>query len=49
MQDHKFYFNKKQLWQLLVNSGFEPASLKVKYDKFGMTTTATIKKNQRIR
>jgi len=23
---------------------FEPASLKVKYDKFGMTITATIKK-----
>jgi len=49
MQDHKFYFNKKQLWQLLIDSGFKPASLKIKYDKFGMTTTATIKKDQRIR
>tara|TARA_A100001011_G_C14262137_1_gene822940 strand:- start:248 stop:874 length:627 start_codon:yes stop_codon:yes gene_type:complete len=48
MQDHKFYFNKKQLWQLLVDSGFKPASIKIKYNKFGMTTGATIKKNQRI-
>lgn len=49
MQDHKAYYNKKELWMLLVKSGYEPGSIKIKRDKFGMTTTATIFNNQRIR
>ena len=49
MQDHKAYYNKKELWTLLVNSGYEPGSIKIKRDKFGMTTMATISNDQRIR
>lgn len=40
MVDHKTYFSKKDLWQLLVDSGMSPDEFKVKSHKFGMNTYA---------
>lgn len=48
MDDHKEYFNKKELWKMLVKAGIKPSSIKVKIGKFGITRTAVIKKNLRF-
>jgi len=36
IDDHKMYYDKKDLWPLLVRSGFKPSSIKMKYHKFGL-------------
>ena len=36
MDDHKMYYNKKDLWPLLVKAGFKPSLIKLKYHKFGL-------------
>jgi SAM-dependent methyltransferase len=40
MVDHKTYFGKKDLWQLLVDGGMSPDEFKVKSHKFGLNTYA---------
>jgi hypothetical protein len=40
MQDHKTYFDPKDLWPLLVRSGFRPRSIKCFRHKFGLNTFA---------
>jgi 2-polyprenyl-3-methyl-5-hydroxy-6-metoxy-1,4-benzoquinol methylase len=44
MVDHKTYFSKKDLWQLLVDSGMSPDEFKVKSHKFGLNTYAIRRK-----
>lgn len=41
MIDHKTYFGKKDLWQLLVNSGMRPDDFRVRSHKFGLNTFAS--------
>jgi SAM-dependent methyltransferase len=45
MNDHKFYFSKKELWLLLLRSGFQPANISIKTIKFGLCTQAVIRLN----
>ena len=36
MDDHKMYYDKKDLWPLLVKAGFKPSKISMKYHKFGL-------------
>ena len=42
MDDHKMYYNKNDLWPLLVRAGFKPSQIRLKYHKFGLNLFATI-------
>lgn len=44
MEDHKMYYDKRDLWPLLVKSGFKPSRIKLKYHKFGLNLFAILKK-----
>jgi ubiquinone/menaquinone biosynthesis C-methylase UbiE len=44
MDDHKMYYNKRDLWPLLVAAGFKPSRLKLRYEKFGMTLFVTARR-----
>ncbi len=36
MDDHKMYYDKRDLWPLLVRAGFKPSRIKLAYHKFGL-------------
>lgn len=36
MNDHKMYYNEKDLWQLLIKAGFKPSQIEMNYYKFGL-------------
>ena len=36
MDDHKMYYDKKDLWPLLVRAGFKPSKIDLRYIKFGL-------------
>jgi SAM-dependent methyltransferase len=36
MDDHKMYYDKRDLWPILVKSGFKPSSIRLRYHKFGL-------------
>ena len=40
MDDHKMYYDKRDLWPLLVASGFKPSKLSLSYHKFGLNLFA---------
>jgi hypothetical protein len=44
MDDHKMYYNRRDLWPLLVRAGFKPSRIKLKYNKFGLNLFAVIQK-----
>jgi hypothetical protein len=44
MDDHKMYYNKRDLWPVLVKAGFLPSSLKLRYHKFGLNLFASARK-----
>jgi SAM-dependent methyltransferase len=44
MDDHKAYYNKRDLWPLLVRAGFKPSGIRLKYHKFGLNLFAIAKK-----
>lgn len=46
MDDHKMYYDKRDLWPLLVRGGFAPSRLKLRYHKFGLNLFAAATKNQ---
>jgi 2-polyprenyl-3-methyl-5-hydroxy-6-metoxy-1,4-benzoquinol methylase len=46
VDDHKMYYNKRDLWPLLVRSGFKPRAIVLRYHKFGLNLFAVIGKNQ---
>lgn len=41
MDDHKMYFDQKDLWPLLVKAGFKPSLIKMKYHKLGLNLFST--------
>jgi 2-polyprenyl-3-methyl-5-hydroxy-6-metoxy-1,4-benzoquinol methylase len=44
IDDHKMYYNKRDLWPLLVEAGFKPSRLTLRYDKFGLNLYAICRK-----
>lgn len=44
MDDHKMYYDKRDLWPLLVKAGFKPSHIKMRYHKFGLNLFATARK-----
>ena len=40
MDDHKMYYDKRDLWPLLVKAGFKPSRLELRYHKFGLNLFA---------
>lgn len=47
MDDHKMYFNKQNLWPLLVKAGFKPSQIHMNYHKFGLNLYARCSKEKR--
>jgi len=46
MNDHKMYYDPRDLWPLLVRAGFRPQDIKVKTHKFGLNTYGRCIKRQ---
>jgi len=44
MDDHKMYYDKRDLWPLLVQVGFKPSQIRLKYHKFGLNLFAAAQK-----
>ena len=44
MDDHKMYYDKRDLWPLLVRSGFKPSQIQLRYHKFGLNLFAAAKR-----
>jgi SAM-dependent methyltransferase len=40
MDDHKMYYDKRDLWPLLVRAGFKPSEIRLSYYKFGLNLFA---------
>ncbi|MEI7922742.1 MAG: methyltransferase domain-containing protein [Planctomycetota bacterium] len=43
MDDHKIYYDKRDLWPMLVQAGFKPSAINLKYHKFGLNLFATVR------
>jgi SAM-dependent methyltransferase len=44
MNDHKMYYEKRDLWPLLVRAGFKPSLIKLRYHKFGLNLFAVARR-----
>jgi SAM-dependent methyltransferase len=44
IDDHKMYYGKRDLWPMLVRSGFKPSQIRMRYHKFGLNLFAVAKK-----
>jgi SAM-dependent methyltransferase len=44
MDDHKMYYDKRDLWPLLVRAGFRPRGVKLRYHKLGLNLFAVARK-----
>ena len=44
MNDHKRYYDKKELWKVLVEAGFLPSNIKMKHHKFFLNLFAIVSK-----
>ena len=44
MDDHKMYYSKRDLWPILVRSGFKPSQIRLSYHKFGLNLFAAARK-----
>jgi SAM-dependent methyltransferase len=44
MDDHKMYYDKRDLWPMLVRSGFKPSQIRLRYHKFGLNLFAAARK-----
>jgi SAM-dependent methyltransferase len=44
MDDHKMYYDKRDLWPLLVRAGFKPSLIKLRYHKFGLNLFAAARR-----
>lgn len=40
MDDHKMYYDKRDIWPLFVKAGFKPSQIQIKYHKFFLNTLA---------
>ena len=45
MDDHKMYYDKRDLWPLLVRAGFKPSAIRLSYHKFGLNLFAAAGKS----
>lgn len=45
MDDHKMYYDRRDLWPLLVRVGFRPSAIRLKYHKFGLNLFAAATKS----
>jgi len=45
MDDHKMYYDKRDLWPLLVRVGFRPSRIALNYHKFGLNLFAAAVKS----
>ncbi len=46
MDDHKMYYDQRDLWPLLVRAGFLPSALRLSYYKFGLNLFAACRNVQ---
>lgn len=44
IDDHKMYYGKRDLWPMLVRSGFKPRQIRLRYHKFGLNLFAVAEK-----
>ena len=44
MDDHKMYYDKHDLWPLLVRAGFKPSLIKLRYHKLGLNLFAVARR-----
>ena len=44
IDDHKMYYGKRDLWPMLVRSGFKPSQIRLRYHKFGLNLFAAARK-----
>lgn len=44
MDDHRMYYDKRDLWPLLVGSGFKPSGIRLHYHKFGLNLFGVCRK-----
>jgi SAM-dependent methyltransferase len=44
MDDHKMYYGKRDLWPILVRSGFRPSRIRLRYHKLGLNLFAAARK-----
>ena len=49
MDDHKMYYGKRDLWPILVRSGFKPSQIRLRYHKFGLNLFAAAQKSDFVR
>ena len=45
IDDHKMYYNKRDLWPMLVSAGFKPSQIRLRYHKFGLNLFAAARKD----
>jgi len=45
MDDHKMYYDQRDLWPLLVRAGFRPSAIRLHYHKFGLNLFAAARKS----
>lgn len=45
MDDHKMYYDKRDLWPLLVRAGFKPSAIRLRYHKFGLNLFAAVQRS----
>jgi SAM-dependent methyltransferase len=45
IDDHKMYYNKRDLWPMLVRAGFKPSQIRLRYHKFGLNLFAAARKD----
>ena len=48
MDDHKMYYDKRDLWPLLVRGGFKPSQIKLRYHKFGLNLFAVARRGEDV-
>jgi 2-polyprenyl-3-methyl-5-hydroxy-6-metoxy-1,4-benzoquinol methylase len=44
IDDHKMYYDNRDLWPLLVKAGFKPSLIKLRYHKFGLNLFAVARR-----
>lgn len=44
IDDHKMYYDKRDLWPMLVHAGFKPSRIRLRYHKFGLNLFAAARK-----
>jgi SAM-dependent methyltransferase len=44
IDDHKMYYDKRDLWPMLVRAGFKPSQIRLRYHKFGLNLFAVARK-----